>query len=151
VIQQGIFASVTARGYLDAIERLQGAQQADDYTWAVVHRAFADLALKQLIFDLANNGAALFAAGNALKGSQFDIALEPGMSGVKQWIEDKDTQDALAPEFEASGFTREEMKKIVESFKSDPTYNGPSSTLSAQLIENGEKIHAIAMSIYELP
>jgi hypothetical protein len=150
VIQQNVFATVTARGYLDAIERLQGAQQANDYTWALMQRGVADLARDQLIIDLANNGAALYAAGNALKGNQFDVALEPGMSGVKQWIEDKKNQATLAPQLEASGFTREEMKHAIAYFKSDPVYNGPSSTLSAQLTEFGEKIHATAMTLDDL-
>jgi hypothetical protein len=149
-IQQVMFACVTASGYLDAIERLQGAQQANDQTWALMQRGIADLAREQLIIDLANNGAALYAAGTALKGSQFDVQLDPGLSGAKLWIEDKENQTVFAPQLEASGFTREEMKRVIEYFKSDPIYDGSSSTLSAQIIEAGEKIHASAMKLFEM-
>jgi hypothetical protein len=143
-IQQALFGSVTAQGYLDSIERLQGAQLAGDITWALVHRGVANLALEQYILDIANNGAALYAAGNALKGSNYDFELKTGTGGVKKWINTRGTKASLTVAMQASGFTPAEIKKTFTYFNTDPEYTGPTSTLSTLLIEAGQKIYDVA-------
>ncbi len=147
--QQAVFASVTAQGYLDSIERLQGAQLAGDITWALVHRGVADLARQQLILDIANNGSALYAAGNTLKGTKYDIALKPGLGGVKKWINTRGKKALLTAAMQASGFTSAEIKSTIAYLNTDPTYSGPATTLSKLMIENGEKVYAIAIKLNE--
>jgi hypothetical protein len=148
-IQQAVFGAVTAKGFLDAIERLQGAQLAGDTTWGLVHRGVADQAFQQYMVDIANTGAALYAAGNAIKGTNYDIAFRPGMSAVKKWINTRGTKATLAPAMKASGLTASEIKNAFAYANTDPTYKGPASTLSQLLIENAEKIFAIAVAMNE--
>jgi hypothetical protein len=147
--QQAVFASVTAQGFLDPIERLQGAQLAGDVTWALVHQGVADLARQQLIVDIANNGSALYAAGNALKGTRYDLALKPGMGGVKKWINKRGKKALLTAAMQASGFTPAEITKTIAYLNTDPKYTGPASTLSKLMIENAEKIYALAIKLNE--
>jgi hypothetical protein len=143
-IQQGVFGTVTGNGYLDAIERLQGAQQAKDLTWSTRHLGVANLARRQLIVDLANNGAAMYAAANALKGSRYDARLKPGPICAKTWIGTRGVQAALTTELQASGFSTAEINKSIAFFRSNPTYSGPPTLASTHLKETAEKIHAVA-------
>jgi hypothetical protein len=147
--QQAVFTSVTAQGFLDSIERLQGAQLAGDITWALVHQGVADLARQQYIVDIANNGSALYAAGNALKGTKYDLALKPGMGGVKKWINTRGKKALLTAATRASGLTPAEITKTIAYLNTDPTYTGPASTLSKLLIENAEKIYDVAIKLSE--
>lgn len=145
-IQQSLFASVTMQGYLHAIERLQGAQQAGDVTWALIHRGVANLARQQHIVDIANSAAAFYAAGNALKGTKYDIALKSGMGGVKKWITNRDTKASVAAAMEASGMTPKEIERAIAYAETDPMYTGPASTLSQVLAKNAERIFAVAVA-----
>jgi hypothetical protein len=131
-IQHAIVGAVTAQGFLDSIERLQGAQLAGDITWALVHFSVADLTRQQYINDIANHGAAIYAAGNALKGSSYDIALEPGMGGVKKMINKRGAKTALTASMQSSGFTTAEIRSAFAFLNTDPKYNGATSTLSDQ-------------------
>jgi hypothetical protein len=142
--QRGLFLTVTGRGYLDAVERLQGAQAAQDLNWALVHRGVADQARWGLAVDLATCAAALHAAGGALAGSPHDAALTPGVGGGKAWIETPQAREAATRQLRRAGLTAAETDATLAYFRTDPVYDGPAGPVSAELTARGTALHALA-------
>ncbi len=146
-VQQAVFSAVTAQGYLDSIERLQGAIAANDTTWALVHRGVADLARQQLCVDIENIGLALNAAGNAVSGTKYDIPLQPGMGGVKEMLGKSGTKARLTAAMRAAGLTAAEIRKQFAHLASDPKYTGPATTFSRLIVDNAVQVFALAVKL----
>jgi hypothetical protein len=142
--QRGLFLTVTGRGYLDAAERLLGAQAAHDLDWALAHAGVLDPARWALAVDLATYAAALAAAGGALAGSPYDVALTPGAGGVKAWIETPQAREAVPRQLRRAGLTAEETDATLAYFRTDPGYDGPAGPVSAELTARGIALHALA-------
>jgi hypothetical protein len=105
VAQQAAFTIVTAKGYLDALERLAGAQQAQDLDWAVTHAGVARECRWTIAVDFATTAAAMNAAAGSLTGPPYDVALTPGSGGVLAWFESPGVENELVRHLKDSGAT----------------------------------------------
>ena len=142
--QRGLFLAVTARGYLDAIERLQGAQAAQDLDWAIVHKGTAVQARWASAVDLATWAAALLAVGKALAGTRYDFSLPPGARAGTAWLADPRIQAELPDLLRRGGLTAAEVEATLAHFRGDPVYRGPASTVSAQLTAAATRLYGVA-------
>jgi hypothetical protein len=140
--QYGLATAVTARGSLDAIERLAGALDANDYNWAVTHNGVAIQTATQLPVDLATYAAALNAAGPALAGSAYDHQLDTGAGGVKAWIDSPGTRRAMTAHLRHAGLLPAEIDAVIAWWQSDPTYTGPPMRI-------GERLTSTAVELYD--
>jgi hypothetical protein len=144
IAQQAAFTLVTARGYLDALERLAGAQQAQNLNWAVTHAGVARECRRTIAVDFATTAAAMNAAAGSLPGSAYDVALTPGSGGVLAWFESPGVEEALVRHFKDSGATTDEITAAIQWIKSDPKYTGSAATLSAELALSAKALYALA-------
>ena len=149
-IQRGVFTLVTARGLLDALERLTSAQQAGDRDWAVTHYGVASQCYQALVVDLAKLSAAAYAAGKAISGSAFDVSLA-GAGGMRAWIESPGMEDKILKAMREAGFSTAEFNDAVRWWKTDPKYSGPATTGSALLISEAKKLYASAQKLAHFP
>ena len=146
-IQRGVFTLVTARGLLDALERLTSAQQAGDRNWAVTHYGVASQCYQALVVDLAKLSAAAYAAGKAISGSAFDVSLSAGAGGMRAWIESPGMEAKILKAMREAGFSTAEFNDAVRWWKTDPKYSGPATTASALLISEANKLYASAQKL----
>jgi hypothetical protein len=145
--QQSVFTLVTTQGYLDALERFAGAQDARDLNWALAHRGVALQCRPAFAVDVATLAAALFAAGQSLKASQYDPALKAGGTAVKDWIDSSGVERRLSADLEKAGATPAETRKTIDLVKANPGYDGSAATLSAELTESSQRLHGFAQRL----
>lgn len=146
-IQRAVFAMVTARGLLDALERLASAQQAGDLNWTVTHYGVASQCYQTLVVDVATLASAIYAAGQALSGSEFDLPLKPAAGGVREWIESPGMEAKILKAMREAGFLNAEFKAVVEWWKTDPKYSGPETTCSKLLLSWANKLYTSAQTL----
>jgi len=146
-IQRGVFTLATARGLLDALERLSSAQQAGDLDWAVTHNGVVIQCSQTVVVDIATLGSATYAAGQALSGTEFDLPLEPGSGGVREWIKSPGTEAKMWKQLTEAGFLRSEITAAIEWWKTDPKYAGPPTTASSLLVEAGNDLYTSAQKL----
>ncbi len=145
--QQAVFTLVTARGLLDALERFAGAQQAGDLNWAVTHYGVASQCYQTLVVDVATLAAALYAAGQAISGSKFDVSLNPSAGGVQEWTESPGMQAKMWKQMHAAGFLNAEIKAVIEWWKTNPKYSGPQTTASQLFLSAGDSLYTFAQRL----
>lgn len=146
-IQRAVFTLATARGLLDALERLSSAQQAGDLDWAVTHYGVAKECFQTLVVDTATLASATYAAGQALSGTEFDLPLEPGSGGMREWIESPGMEAKIWKQMHAAGFLNNEITTTIEWWKTDPKYAGPATTSSSLLVEAGNNLYTSAQKM----
>jgi hypothetical protein len=142
--QRGVLLLVSARGSLDAVERLQGAAAAGDRDWALVHKGVAVQARWALAVELATLAAALQGAGRALAGTSHDAPLTPGARGGTAWSEEARLREELPAALRRAGLTPEEADRALAHLRSDPPYRGPASSAAAQLTAGGARLYRLA-------
>ena len=142
--QRSVFTLVTARGYLDALERSAAAQDARDLNWAITHRGVALQCRPAFAVDMATLAAALFAAARSLKASQYDQALTPGGTAVKDWIETPGVERRLTADLKTAGLTPAETQTAIDLVKANPVYTGAAATLSDELTDSSQRLYAFA-------
>jgi hypothetical protein len=143
--QQQVFTIVTAQCYLDALERLGGAQKARDLSWAVTHYGVVVQCRRTILVNVATSAAALYAVAQSLQGSRYDLTLKKGSGGVRNWINSAGVQRAMAQRLKHAGLTAGEVQAVIKWWKTDPTYQGPTSKLSAQLAQTARKLYRAAL------
>jgi hypothetical protein len=84
------------------------------------------------------------AAAGSLTGSPYDVALTPGSGGVLAWFESPGVENELVRHLKDSGATTDEITAVIQWIKSDPTYTGSASTLSAELALSAKALYALA-------
>ncbi len=146
-IQRAVFTMATARGLLDALERLGGAQQAGDHNWAVTHYGVASQCYQALVVDLATMSAAVYAAGKAISGSAFDVSLSAGAGGIRELIELPGMEAKISKAMRQAAFSTAELNDALRWWKADHKYSGPATTASALLISGGKKLYASAQKL----
>jgi len=146
--QYSISAVVTGQGYLDALERLAGAQQAEDLSWAVTHWGVVQQCRDAFAVDLANVAAALFAAAQALKKSTLDLPLDSGGDNLRDWLESPGVERTMARDLTEMGLLPSEVQSTFKLLKSNPVYEGSAPTLSAELEQSSRKIHSCAQKLF---
>jgi hypothetical protein len=144
VSQQSVFTLVTTQGYLDALERFAGAQDARDLNWAITHRGVALQCRPAFAVDLATLAAALFASAQSLKASQYDHALTSGGTTVKDWIEAPGVERRFTADLENAGLTPAETQRGIDLVKANPVYTGTAATLSDELTESSQRLYGFA-------
>lgn len=142
VVQRSVFAGVSAGGLLDAIERQAGAQQAGDLNWAVTHHGVVSQCRRTLVIDVATLAAAMYAAGQAISGTKYDVKLKSGAGGVRAWIQTPGMEATMLEAMNASGFTTDEASRVIAWWKTDPKYYGREITCSRLFIASARRIHA---------
>lgn len=145
--QCAVTVGATGQGYLDALERLGGAKDAEDFDWAVSHYGVVLQCQNAIALDLATLAAGMLAAGAAMEGSQSDVQLKPGARGLGAWIRTVGVQDEITEHLKSSGLRPGEVSKIIELWKTDPAYTGEMSKLSAGLTAAAPTLHALAMRL----
>ncbi len=146
-IQRAVFMLVTARGLLDALERLAGAQQAGARNWAVTHYGVASQCYQALVVDLAKLSAAAYAAGKAISGSAFDVPLRTGAGGMREWIESPGMEATILKAMRQAGFSTAEFNDALRWWTADPKYSGPATTGSALLVSQANKLYTSAQKL----
>ncbi len=146
-VQRAVFTMVTARGLLDALERSASAQQAGDLNWAVTHYGVASQCYQTLVVDVATLASAMYAAGQALSGSEFDLSLEPASGGVREWIESPGMEAKIWKQMHSAGFLNDEIKAVIEWWKTDPKYSGSQTTSSSLFLESANKLYTSAQRL----
>ena len=146
-IQRAVFTMATARGLLDALERLTSAQQAGDRNWAVTHYGVASQCYQALVVDLAYLSAAVYAAGKAISGSAFDVPLSTGAGGLRRWIESPGMEAKVVEAMRQSGFLTDEINDALGWWKKDPKYSGRATTASKALISGANKLYTSAQKL----
>jgi hypothetical protein len=139
--QRSALLLVTARGSLDAVERLQGAAAAGDRDWALTHKGVAVQARWALAVDLATLAAALQAAGRAVAGTPHDVALAPGARAGTAWLETPPVRAGAPGWLRQAGLTPAEVDRALAYLRSDPPYQGSATTTSAHLTATGAQVY----------
>jgi hypothetical protein len=145
--QRGVFALVTARGLLDALERLAGAQKAGNISWAITHYGVASQSYQTLVVDVATLASAMYAAAQALSGSKFDLPLKPAAGGVRKWIESPGAQAKLWKQLHQAGLLTTEIKDVIQWWTTDPKYSGSETTCSGLLLSSANKLYTAAQRL----
>ena len=146
-IQRAVFTQVTARGLLDALERLGGAQRAGDRNWAVAHYGVASQCYQALVVDLAKLSAAAYAAGKAIAGSAFDVPLATGAGGMRDWIASPGMEARILKAMRQAGFSTAEFNDALKWWTTDPKYSGPATTGSALLVSEANRLYTSAQKL----
>jgi hypothetical protein len=146
-VQRAVFTLVTARGLLDALERLGSAQQAGDLNWAVTHYGVASQCYPALVVDLATLSAATHGAGKAISGTAFDVSVNAGAGGLRNWIESPGREAKLLDAMRQSGFSTAESNDALKWWKADHKYSGPATTGSALLMSGATTLYASAQKL----
>ena len=142
--QRSVFTLVTTQGYLDALERLAAAQDARDLNWAIAHHGVALQCRPAFAVDMATLAAALFAAAQSLKASQYDQALTPGGTAVKDWIDAPGVERRLTAALENAGLTPAETQTAIDLGKANPVYTGSAASLSDELTDSSQRLYGFA-------
>jgi hypothetical protein len=142
--QYGVSSLVTARAYLNALERLAGAQQAQDLSWAITHWGVAMQCRQTLVVNLASTAAALYAAAQALKKSAYDYSLAAGGADIRKWIEAPGMEQKMGQQLAEAGLIPTESQAVIEWWKSNPAYSGSAGTLSAEFEGSSQALYSIA-------
>jgi hypothetical protein len=142
--QYGVSTLVTGQGYLDALERLSGAQAAGDLNWSITHWGVVQQCRQTLAVDLATTAAALFAAAQSLKTSTFDLSLTGNVGDVRDWIESPGVERTMARHLDEAGLLPMEIQAIFRWWKTNPVYEGSAATISAELEQASRKVYGNA-------
>jgi hypothetical protein len=100
------------------------------------------------VVDVATLAAALFAAAQSLKGSQYDQELTSGGSAVKDWIEEPGVERRFTADLKDAGLTPAETKTAIELAKANPVYNGAAATLSDELTDSSQRLYGFAEKLH---
>lgn len=149
--QQAFFATVTARGYLEALEKLAGASANRDLSWAVTHKGVLMQYHQALLRDLATTAAGLKAAARSLDSDLAAVRLSPeNARGFAKWIAAPKTMTTLKSQFLKAGLTQLEFRAASKQWKRGISVPTRSITLQRAMSDSADRLHATVRRLNKL-